>query len=130
MYHLSTEFETVAHDSAGSESFSSLYTLHSDTTHDGLIRRRTCASNEAALSRSCCRCGMPSTPAPLPFCYPRPATPSDLPWKSTPPAAVPNDDLQSTRRRYHRRPRHSSSVDGEVEDVIIDDLRLLQRLPR
>jgi hypothetical protein len=27
MYHLSTEFETVAHDSAGSESFSSLYTV-------------------------------------------------------------------------------------------------------
>ena len=44
MYHLSTEFETVAHDSAGSESFSSLYTvtLHKDqSTHDGLIRRRT-----------------------------------------------------------------------------------------
>ena len=44
MYHLSTEFETVAHDSAGSESYSivHLYTDTSHYTHDGLIRRRTC----------------------------------------------------------------------------------------
>jgi hypothetical protein len=46
MYHLSSEFKTVAHDSAGSESYSSLYT---DTTHDGLIRQLALASNAGSF---------------------------------------------------------------------------------
>jgi hypothetical protein len=102
MYHLYTELETVAHDRQCRLRVV-WFIVYTDTTH------RSHSSSHSQAMRQLCRAraaahAVHARPTAVLLSAPRHPW-ADLPWKSAPPAAVPNDDLQSTRRRCHRRPR-------------------------